>query len=127
MFKDVNIDRSKAVRRDQPIFSGTVYQQPLISADDSGEVTALAVWFENGARTRPHTHATDQLLHVVEGTCVVADQHERRHLGIGGLAFVKAGEWHWHGAAKGMNACHISIRKDGATDINVPEGDWADW
>jgi quercetin dioxygenase-like cupin family protein len=72
-------------------------------------------------------HATDQVLHVVEGTCLVADADERRQLGAGEVAFVKRGAWHWHGAAKGTNACHISIRKDGDTSLDVEERDWADW
>jgi quercetin dioxygenase-like cupin family protein len=127
MFKDVKIDRSQAKRVDRPIFAGNVYQQPLIAAGDSDEVTVTAVWFENGARTRPHVHDTDQTLHVVEGTCVVADESRRRELEVGQMAFVKQGQWHWHGAVKGTDACHLSIKKDGQTNIDVPERDWADW
>src|SRR5438874_1503987 len=101
MFKNVKIDRSQGKLMERPIFSGKVYQQQLVNADDSAEITVTAVWFENGARTRPHVHDADQTLHVVEGTCVVADQHDRKQLGIGEMAFVKKGEWHWHGAVKG--------------------------
>ena len=127
MFKNAKIDRSQAKLQERPIFSGKVFQQPLVPASDSDEVTVTAVWFENGARTRPHVHDADQTLHVVEGSCVVADENDRRHLGVGEMAFVKKGQWHWHGAAKGTDACHLSIKKDGVTDIDVPEGDWADW
>jgi quercetin dioxygenase-like cupin family protein len=123
---DLKIDRSKASRQERPIFVGDVYQQPLVAQSDSDECTVTAVWFENGARTRPHTHDNDQTLHV-EGTCVVADERERRELGVGEMAFVKKGEWHWHGAAKGSDACHLSIRKDGPTSLDVPERDWSDW
>jgi quercetin dioxygenase-like cupin family protein len=127
MVKYFKLDRSQAKRQERPIFSGTVYQQPLVAASDSDQLTFTAVWFENGARTRPHVHATDQVLHVVEGTCVVADAEARRELGVGGVAFVKQGEWHWHGATKGGNGCHISIRKEGDTSIDVEERDWANW
>jgi quercetin dioxygenase-like cupin family protein len=127
MFKDAQIDRSQAKLQERPIFSGKVYQQPLVLASDSDEVTVTAVWFENGARTRPHTHDADLTLHVVEGTCVVADEHDRRLLGVGEVAFVKKGQWHWHGATKGSDACHLSIKKEGASDIDVPERDWAEW
>jgi len=126
-FKDVKIDRSQAKLQDRPLFSGKVYQQPLVTAGDSSEVTITAVWFENGARTRPHIHDNDQLLHVVEGTCVVADEHSLKHLGEGEMAFVKAGEWHWHGADKATDACHLSIRKNGETKADVPERDWGQW
>jgi quercetin dioxygenase-like cupin family protein len=127
MFKSIKIDKSKARRADSPLFDGVVYQQPLVEASDSEEVGLLAVFFENGARTRPHTHDTDQVLAIVEGTCVVADAQERRHLGVGEFALVKHGEWHWHGAAKGVSACHISIRKPGTTNQDVELRDWQDW
>ncbi|MBV8084646.1 MAG: cupin domain-containing protein [Chloroflexi bacterium] len=126
-FKDVKRDRSQAKLQDRPLFSGKVYQQPLVTATDSDEVTITAVWFENGARTRPHIHDNDQLLEVVEGTCVVADEHSLKHLAEGEIAFVKAGEWHWHGADKGTDACHLSIRKNGPTKDDVPERDWGQW
>ena len=126
-FKHVKRDRSQAKLQDRPLFEGKVYQQPLVTGSDSNELTLTAVWFENGARTRPHTHSTDQVLEVVEGTCVVADESGRENLGVGGTAFVKAGAWHWHGAAKGTDACHISIRKEGPTDADVPERDWSNW
>lgn len=127
MNMNLKIDRSKATRQERPIFVGAVYQQPLVAASDSDECTVTAVWFENGARCRPHTHDNDQTLHVVEGRCVVADERERRELGVGQMAFVKKGEWHWHGAAKGTDACHLSIRKEGPTNLDVPERDWSDW
>jgi quercetin dioxygenase-like cupin family protein len=127
VFKDVKIDRSQAKLQERPIFAGNVYQQPLVTAGDTDDATVTAVWFENGARTRPHVHDADQTLHVVEGTCVVADEHDRRHLGVGEMAFVRKGQWHWHGAAKGTDACHLSIKKEGVTDINVADRDWNDW
>jgi quercetin dioxygenase-like cupin family protein len=105
-------------------FEGSVRMLPLVPAADSEEVTLLAVFFEDGARTRPHVHATDQVLLVVDGTCVVANREQRRELPTGGVALVKAGEWHWHGAAPGGSACHVSIRKAGATDWDVPRHDW---
>ena len=127
MFKNVRIDRSQAKRQERPIFSGAVYQQPLVAAGDTNDCTLTAVWFENGARTRPHVHDADQTLHVVQGTCVVADENERLLLGVGEMAFVKQGQWHWHGAAKDTDACHISVKKEGASNIDVPERDWANW
>ena len=96
----------------------------LVTRDESSDLEVIAVFFENGARTKPHIHSTDQLLAVVEGTCVVADESERRHLEPGEHAFTPAGDWHWHGAAPGDSACHISIRKPGPTDWNVPKNDW---
>lgn len=124
MFQSHKIDKSKAERATSSLFEGVVHRQSLGQSD---EVDIAAVFFDNGARTRPHTHTTDQILAVVEGTCVVADANERKLLGVGEVAMVKKGEWHWHGAAKHTDACHITMRKSGTTDQNVEERDWADW
>jgi quercetin dioxygenase-like cupin family protein len=119
------LDRASARPTTDPqFFQGTVYNQQLIGADDSQEVTLLAVFFEDGARTRPHIHKTDQVLTVIEGRCVVADRTGTRELGVGESALIGAGEWHWHGAAPGNSACHISIRKPGATDWDTETQEW---
>ncbi len=118
-------DRSKARPTPTPqFFEGSVSMQELVPASVSDEVTVTAVFFEDGARTRPHVHDSDQVLAVVEGTCVVADETQRRELHSGEYAHVSAGQWHWHGAAPGNSACHLSIRKLGATDWTVPTRDW---
>jgi quercetin dioxygenase-like cupin family protein len=98
--------------------------QQLVSEDLSGELELIAVFFENGARTIPHRHATDQVLWVVEGTCVVADEAARREVATGECVLLPADRWHWHGAAPGRSACHISIRKPGPTNWDVPRRDW---
>lgn len=117
-------DRSKARPSNPEHFEGTVHMHHLVTREESQELEIIAVFFDNGARTRPHIHSTDQVLAVIEGTCVVADQTERRELQPGEHAHTPAGHWHWHGAAPGQDACHISIRKPGPTDWNVPEHDW---
>ena len=90
------------------------------SSDHANDLEVLAVFFRDGARTRPHVHPVDQLLVVVEGTCVVATQTERVEIGVGQQAIVSKGEWHWHGAVKHTDACHLSIKKPGATDWSQP-------
>ena len=98
--------------------------QPLVSEGHSRELELIAVFFENGARTIPHMHATDQVLWVVEGTCQVADGAGRREVHAGECLLLPANQWHWHGAAASRNACHVSIRKPGPTDWTVPRHDW---
>ena len=41
-----------------------MHQQWIVTAKESEDATFLAVFFENGARTFPHVHNTDQILHV---------------------------------------------------------------
>jgi quercetin dioxygenase-like cupin family protein len=118
-------DRAQAQPPDQPeYFAGKVAMQKLSAALGGGEVELIAVFFDGGARTIPHTHATDQVLLVVAGRCVVADEDGRRELGPGELARIPAERWHWHGAAPGESACHLSIRRPGPSDWTVPKRDW---
>ena len=127
VMKHVKPDKSQARRVDEPThFEGIVYQQRLIGPDDSDEVGYMAVWFDNGARSLPHVHLNDQVLAVVEGTCEVADASERRIVPAGETVMVKRGEWHWHGAARGHSACHITIKKPGDTTWDVERRDWGE-
>ena len=113
-------------------FEGEVTLQRLVTPEESKEVELLAVWFSAGARTRAHTHDTDQILHIVEGQGFVADEHELRVVSMGDVVTVHAGQWHWHGAMPASSMMHISVRKQGSkTDWNVDPKDWAhgydDW
>ncbi len=121
----VRPDRSRGAAPPNPeYFDGTVRMQPLVAAGQSDELELVAVFFDDGARTIPHRHSTDQVLWVVEGRCIVADESGRRVIGPGECAFLPANGWHWHGAAPGAAACHVSIRKPGPTDWNVARRDW---
>jgi quercetin dioxygenase-like cupin family protein len=118
-------DRSQARPAAHPeYFAGPVFMQSLVGPDRSSELEIIAVFFEDGARTIPHTHATDQVLYVVSGTCVVADDAGRRQVGAGEYVVLPANRWHWHGAAPGQSMCHVSIRQPGPTDWEVERRDW---
>jgi quercetin dioxygenase-like cupin family protein len=121
-------DRTLAAAPERPQdFSGNVWIQPLRRSDAPGSVEVLAVFFEPGARTRPHVHGTDQVLVFVEGEGVVATEGERRLVRAGDVVWIPAGLWHWHGATKTAAACHLSIKPPGPTDWNPPLRDWEDW
>ncbi len=121
-------DRKLASPPERPgDFSGTVWIQPLRRVDTPGSVEILAVFFEAGARTRPHVHSTDQVLVFVEGEGVVATEQGRRVVRAGEVVFIPAGQWHWHGATKTTSACHLSVKPPGPTDWNPPLRDWEAW
>ncbi len=101
-------------------FDGDVKIQTLVPGDGRRDLEVLAVFFKNGARTRPHAHPVDQLLVVIEGRCVVATKTDRIEIEASQSAFTPAGEWHWHGAVKDANMCHLSIKRPGPTDWNQP-------
>jgi quercetin dioxygenase-like cupin family protein len=105
-------------------FSGTVRQQRLHPSKEPGGIDLVAVFFEPGARTRPHIHSTDQALHVVDGEGVVAIDQERWLIRTGDIVIIRAGQWHWHGATPTSSMCHISARPVGPTDWSAPSRDW---
>ncbi len=105
-------------------FSGTVRMQDLQRTTDPGGIDLVAVFFELGARTRPHVHTTDQALHVVQGEGIVATEEERRLIRTGDIVIIRAGQWHWHGATPTAAMCHIAARPAGPTDWTAPLRDW---
>jgi quercetin dioxygenase-like cupin family protein len=80
-------------------FAGDVNVQSLVGTDESGEVELLALFFAAGARTRPHIHERDQILHFTEGQGIVATDTERYQASPGDVFTIPAGTWHWRGAA----------------------------
>ncbi|MGH7429091.1 MAG: cupin domain-containing protein [Candidatus Methylomirabilaceae bacterium] len=107
-------------------FEGRVRMQELYQPDRDGEESELvAVFFDTGARTIPHTHESTQVLQVVFGRCLVVIEDERRVAEVGEFVIVPRGVWHWHGATRDAAATHISIKLPGRTDWNVPRRSWA--
>jgi|FaiFalFF_MnMetaG_3_1042247.scaffolds.fasta_scaffold10325_2 quercetin dioxygenase-like cupin family protein len=122
------VDPHRAREPEQPeVFSGTVWMQRIHEPAVPGGMEVVVVFFENGARTRPHVHSTEQILFFVEGEGVVATETERRLVGPGDIVVIPAGTWHWHGANKGTSAWQISVRTPGPTDWNAPLRDWSEW
>lgn len=120
------IDRARARVPEHPeYFDGSVRMQPLYPGRDGQESEVVAVFFEAGARTIPHTHESAQVLHVVAGRCVVVTERTRLVAAAGEVVTVPAGLWHWHGATADGPACHVSVKLPGRTDWTVPRRDWA--
>lgn len=121
----VRPQRSEARPADTPSnFGGTVHMQRWRQAKDAASADLVAVFFDHGARTRPHVHTSDQVLFVVEGEGIVATERNRRLIHPGDIVIVPAGEWHWHGATPTSAMCHVSSRPAGPTDWSVPLRDW---
>lgn len=121
----VRVESERAVPTVTPEnFSGRVRMQRIQQTKEAGGLDLVAVFFAAGARTRPHVHATDQVLHVVEGEGIVATENERRLIRTGDIILIRAGQWHWHGATASSAMCHVSTRPGGSTDWSVPLRDW---
>lgn len=102
-------------------FAGNVLFQQLVQGSDP---ELLAVFFEAGARTRPHIHHDDQTLYFVEGQGVVVTEDDIVRADAGDIVTVPKGVWHWHGATPDAPAVHISIKRPGPTDWDVDEKNW---
>ena len=110
---------SSAERTGEPIFEGQVWARPLTSAETSEHLNSAVVQFAAGARTKMHTHTSDQLLYVVSGIGKVATSDEERVIATGDVAISPAGEPHWHGAGDtGSPMVHVMVvRSDSKTEV----------
>lgn len=128
MMHVVKPDRSAAQPPDRPeYFSGAVRMHHLVRPEEPGRVELIGVFFEAGARTIPHAHATDQALYILEGEGIVATERERRIVRAGEIAVIPAGAWHWHGATRDSAMAHLSMRPAGPTDWTVERKDWDEY
>jgi quercetin dioxygenase-like cupin family protein len=115
----VRIERPSPDRR-QPnaddIFVGAVESQPIIG-DEARDFRLTEHTFRDGARNKLHTHTTDQILIVTAGEGIVATEHEERAVQAGDVAYIPAGERHWHGAKPGKDMTHLAVLGAGKTFI----------
>ncbi|MEZ4553982.1 MAG: cupin domain-containing protein [Dehalococcoidia bacterium] len=104
-------------RTGQAIFEGQVWARGL--AEGEGHLTASVVQFAVGARTRMHTHTSDQLLYVVSGIGKVGTNEGEQVIATGDVALIPAGEPHWHGAGdSGSPMSHLTVMR-GDTETEV--------
>lgn len=101
---------------DQEIFEGRAETQTVIGGE-ARDLRLTEVTFRDGARNKLHTHTTDQILVVTSGEGIVATEHEQRDLRAGDVAYIPAGERHWHGAKPGRDMTHLAILGAGKTYI----------
>jgi len=103
-------------------FTGRVWQELIVEAQEPARVRALRVTFEPGARTAWHTHPLGQTLHVVSGVGLVALRDGAPQvIRPGDTIWIPPGEEHWHGAAPETMMCHLAIQEADA------DGHVADW
>jgi quercetin dioxygenase-like cupin family protein len=102
------IDAQAFARADNPIFIGEVFRQGLTEGL-SQKLSVAVVAFRDGGRNVFHAHAGDQVLVVTEGEGIVATETAEYPLTAGDVAYIPAGERHWHGARPGRSMTHLSI------------------
>lgn len=93
-------------------FTGTVWQEPIIEAEEPARLRSTMVHFEPGARTVWHTHPLGQTLHVTSGSGLIQVWGEPvREIKTGDTVWIPAGEKHWHGAGPKTLMTHIAMQE----------------
>lgn len=98
-------------------FSKKAFVKPLVTADIVTNCNVSDVYFEAGCRNNWHTHPSNQILIVKEGTCYYQEEGKPiQHIPTGGVINVLPGVKHWHGASQDAPMIHIAI------NINTEKG-----
>lgn len=93
-------------------FTGTVHQDPIVTAPEPARIRAVSVRFEPGARTNWHTHPLGQTLYVVSGVGRVQKLGEPvQEILPGDTVWIAPEEKHWHGAAPDHAMTHIALQE----------------
>jgi quercetin dioxygenase-like cupin family protein len=110
---DITLAGSRPTRRaPSDAFTGTVWQDPIITAEAPARVVSARVAFEPGARTAWHTHPLGQTLFVISGVGrVQAKGGPIREIRPGDTVWIPPNEKHWHGASAANGMVHIAMQE----------------
>ena len=110
---DIHVSGSRPTRRaPAEYFTGTVLQDPIITAAAPARLVCNRVSFEPGARTAWHTHPLGQTLFVLSGCGrVQSEGGPVREIRPGDVVWIPPGEKHWHGAAPNAVMCHLAMQE----------------
>lgn len=98
-------------------FSGKAFVKTLVAADEATNCNISEVAFEAGCRNNWHTHPSNQILMVKEGTCYYQEEGKQiQILQAGEVINVLPEIKHWHGASPNAAMVHIAI------NINTDKG-----
>jgi quercetin dioxygenase-like cupin family protein len=109
--KVVNVDKAPSEDMVGGVFEGgAVRMKMLIDKQVGAEETQIAiVTFPPGARTKMHVHNHEQVLYILSGKGIVANEQEEHPATPGTVFLIPAGERHWHGATQESSFSHLYI------------------
>ena len=91
-------------------FTGDVYLDTLVKAQEPSRVEVLSVHFPPGSRTTWHAHPVGQTLVVTDGVGLHQSRGEAVDVVTAGdVVTVGPDVWHWHGATKEHFMSHLSV------------------
>ena len=111
MLKAIKVDETPSENAVGGIFEGgTVNTKTLIDKHAGTEETRVAIVnFPPGARTKMHLHNHEQILYILSGKGIVANEQEEHMATPGTIFLIPAGEKHWHGATQESSFSHLYI------------------
>jgi len=89
----------------------------FITTDISKDFRVFIVHFPAGHRTRWHMHSSDQVLYILDGVGIVADEHTQYEVAHGTFVLIPAGEKHWHGAREDSHLTHIMVLRADSEEV----------
>jgi quercetin dioxygenase-like cupin family protein len=108
------------------LFTGDVWVDVIITADEPSRMRAGLVHFAPSARTRWHRHAFGQTLYVTDGIGLVQSRGgEVMVMHPGDTVYTPPGEWHWHGATPENFMTHLAMW-EGLSSDHGSETEWGD-
>ena len=105
----IKISQVAEAPQTNPLFTGPVTMQMLVSPDMSNKFRIQQVNFAKGVRNKFHSHNIDQVLIITEGKGIVATEKEEITVTPGDVIFIPVGEKHWHGATKNTTFSHLYV------------------
>ncbi|HLD25016.1 MAG TPA: cupin domain-containing protein [Patescibacteria group bacterium] len=109
--KVVNVSAVKKQHISAPLFTGPVVRQSPVVDNEGSDLSIDYVHFPKGIRNKFHTHSNDQVLIVTKGKGIVANKTEQQTIKVGDVAWIPAGETHWHGATDDSEFTHVSVTR----------------
>ena len=98
-------------------FTGKAFLKTLVAADEITNCNISEVVFEQGCRNNWHTHPSNQILIVKEGTCWYQEEGKQiQKFSAGEAINILPGIKHWHGAPPDAPMVHFAI------NINTENG-----
>ncbi|MFT3935957.1 MAG: cupin domain-containing protein [Chitinophagaceae bacterium] len=98
-------------------FTGKVFLKVLVAADAVTNCNISDVAFDAGARNNWHTHPSNQILMIKEGTCYYQEEGKPIQKFVAGAVInILPGIKHWHGASHNESMVHVAI------NINTEKG-----
>jgi quercetin dioxygenase-like cupin family protein len=93
-----------------PLFTGGEVEATFILGSDIAKQVAFGITkFAPGARTKLHTHTSEQILYAIEGRGIFATDKVEIEVTPGTTVYFAVGEKHWHGATKDSSFAHLTI------------------